>query len=194
MASLNQCNFIGNAADAPEVRTFQDGGKVANIRIAVSERYTDRSGQPQENTEWIPCVINGKLADVAERFITKGMSLFVSGKYKTRQWQDQSGNKHYSTEIAVLNFQILDKKPQAAAAAPQPQYPTAPQPQYATAPSIPQGQQAPGYVQPPVPPTYQAPPAPPAGGYPQPGQPGNTAYPPMSSPAYTTQNPDDMPF
>lgn len=189
MASLNQCNFIGNAADAPEVRTFQDGGKVANLRIAVSERYTDRNGQPQENTEWISCVISGKLADVAEKYITKGMSLFVTGKYKTRQWQDQSGNKHYATEIAVLNFQILDKRQQAQAPAqqgyqPSPAYAPAPHaqaPGYAPAPQYAQ-HPAPQYQQAPAPQYQQAPPMPPQG-MPQPPMP--TAPPPDSG---------DLPF
>ena len=188
MASLNQCNFIGNAADAPEVRTFNDGGKVANLRIAVSERYTDRNGQQQENTEWITCVINGKLADVAEKYITKGMSLFITGKYKTRQWQDQSGQKRYATEISVLNFQILDKRAQTVAPA-APQY-TVPQPP--VAPSYtPQPQQAPAY---PTPPQYGAPQPPQAPIPPQPGQPGNQQYPPMNSPAYSQPQVDDMPF
>lgn len=156
MASLNQCNFIANAADAPEVRTFNDGNKIATFRIAVSERFTDRNGEQKENTEWITCVCNNnKLADVAEKFIVKGSSLFVSGKYHTRQWQDQQGQKHYATEIVVMNFQLLGQKPQQQAA-PAPQYnqpapPPAPQrPAYQQAPPA-----APGYQQPqpPMPPT-----------------------------------------
>lgn len=126
MASLNQCNFIGNCADAPEVRAFGDGGKIANIRVAVTEKYTDRSGQPKENTEWIPCVIGGKLADVAERFITKGMPIFITGKFHTRQWQDQQGNKHYASEITVVNFQLLSRQQNAPQAAPQYAAPTPP--------------------------------------------------------------------
>ena len=111
MASLNNCNFIGNCAAAPETKVFGNGGKVANIRLAVTERYTDRNGDAQERTEWISVVFMGKLADTAERFVTKGSPLFVSGRLRTREWTDQSGNKRYSTEIVADNLQLLGKKP-----------------------------------------------------------------------------------
>lgn len=148
MAYLNQCNFIGNCADAPEIRTFTDGGKIATVRIAVTERFVDRSGQQKENTEWISCVFNGKLAETAEKYILKGSSIFVTGKYHTRNWQDQQGNKHYATEISVLGFQLLDKRQQQQPQqAPAPGYAPAPQsqaqPQYAPAPAPTQPQYSP---------------------------------------------------
>ena len=113
MASLNDCNFIGNVGAAPEMRTFDNGNKIASVRIAVTERYTDRNNQTQERTEWVPIVFNGKLADIAERLLTKGSSIFVSGKYHTREWTDQNGNKRYSTEITADNLQLLGKKPES---------------------------------------------------------------------------------
>ena len=152
MASLNQCNFIGNAADAPEVRTFQDGGKIATARIAVTERFTDRTGQPKENTEWVPVVFNGKLAEIAEKYITKGSCIYVSGKFHTRSWQDQQGGKHSASEISVQTLQLLDKRPQTA-------QPSAPQYNQPAPPPAPQYRQAPPQapVAPPAQPQYNQP-------------------------------------
>lgn len=103
--------FIGNCGADPEIRTFQDGGKIASTRIAVTERYTDRSGNQKESTEWIPVVFNGKNADIAEKYIRKGSSLYVSGKWHTREWTDRDGNKRTVTEIAVVQVQLLGPKP-----------------------------------------------------------------------------------
>ena len=186
MASLNQCNFIGNCADAPEVRTFQDGGKIATARIAVTERYTDRAGQPRENTEWVPVVFNGKLAEIAEKYVTKGSCIYVSGKFHTRSWQDQQGGKHSASEISVQALQLLDKRPQTQTqSAPAPQYnQPAPPPQYAQpappAPAFPPSASAP----------RQAPPAQPQ--YNQPAQPSQVQYGPGFPDGVT---PDaDLPF
>jgi single-strand DNA-binding protein len=161
MASLNKCIFIGNSGAAPEVRQFDNGNKVANVRIAVTERYTDRNNQPVENTEWIPLVFNGKLADIAAQYIQKGTSIYVEGKWKTRKWTDQSGVEHYSTEVRVDNMQLLSPRPQAQQPA-QPQAPAAP-PQYQQAP--------PRYNQPAPPPQPQYQQAPPAPQYAAPPQP-----------------------
>lgn len=165
MASLNLCQFIGHCGADPEVRTFDNGNKIATTRIAVSERFTDRNQQTQERTEWIGLVFNGKLADLAEKYIRKGSTIYVSGKWHNREWTDQGGNKRQSTELTVLTLQLLDKRetqPQAqqtyqqtyqqpapprqpSRPAPAPQAPPAPpqyapQPQYAPAP--PQGYQS----------------------------------------------------
>ena len=158
MASLNLCQFIGHCGADPEVRTFDNGNKIATTRIAVSERFTDRNQQQQERTEWIGLVFNGKLADLAEKYIRKGSTIYVSGKWHNREWQDQSGNKRTSTELSVLTLQLLDKRdaqPQA-----QPQAPA--QPAY--------HRQAPAQQAPIAPPQYQQPTPPPAPQYaPQPG-------------------------
>jgi len=113
MASLNDCNFIGNCAAAPEMRTFDNGNKIASVRIAVTERFTTRDGNTQERTEWVPIVFNGRLADTAERFLSKGTPVFVSGKYRTREWTDQNGGKRFSTEIHADNLQLLGKRPES---------------------------------------------------------------------------------
>ena len=202
MSALNLCQFIGNVGADPEIRTFQDGGRVANLRIAVTERFTRRDGQPGETTEWIPLVVNGKTVDVVANYVKKGTPIYVQGKFHTREWQDQSGNKRYATEVQVFSLQLLGQKPATAAPAQQaypPQGGYAQPPQgYVPAPGYPaappqQQYQQPGYTpqgQPAYPPQGGVPTPPPA---PQPGQPGNPAYPPMNDPAYTQPQPDDLP-
>lgn len=116
--SVNQCTFIGNVGKDPEIKTFPNGGKVANFSIAVSEKWKDRtSGEQKERTEWINIAVkNDGLVGVVERFIKKGSKLYVQGQFQTRKWQDQSGNDRYSTEIVVQGFtgkiEMLDGKPQ----------------------------------------------------------------------------------
>jgi len=115
--SLNQCNIIGNLGRDPEVRTFQNGGKVCNIAVAVSEKWKDKNtGERKEKTEWINIAVFGPLADIAERYLSKGSKVFVSGKFTTRKWQDQSGQDRYSSEIVLQGPQavltMLDSKGQ----------------------------------------------------------------------------------
>lgn len=104
MSSLNKVCLIGNLGADPETRTFQNGGKVCNLRIATSETWKDKnSGERQERTEWHTVAVFGDgLAGVAERFLKKGSKVYIEGKLQTRKWQDQSGNDRFSTEI-VLN-------------------------------------------------------------------------------------------
>jgi single-strand DNA-binding protein len=105
MASLNQCNFIGNLGKDPETRTMQSGNKVSNLSLAVSESWKDKAtGEKKEKTEWVRVTIFGALADIADRFLRKGSKVFVSGKLQTRKWQDQGGNDRYSTEIVLHGF------------------------------------------------------------------------------------------
>ena len=165
MASLNSVNLIGRVGKDPEVRNFEGGNKLATFTLATDESYTDRAGQRQEATEWHNIVLNGRLADIAEKYVRKGSMLYIGGKIKTRSWQDQQGQKHYQTEIVGLQLQLLDKRE----AQPQPQAPAqpayqapAPAPTY-QAPAPPQYQQpapAPQYAPPAQPPQY-----PPQGGY-----------------------------
>lgn len=117
MSSLNQCQFIGNLAADPEVRSFQNGNKVCNFRIAVTEKWKDKNGEQKERTEWVSAAIFSEgLIGVAERYLRKGSKVFISGKMATRKWQDQSGNDRYSTEIVLQGFDaklvLLDGKPQ----------------------------------------------------------------------------------
>ncbi|MXO89336.1 single-stranded DNA-binding protein [Pontixanthobacter aquaemixtae] len=104
--SLNKVMLIGNLGADPEVRSFQNGGKVCNLRIATSETWKDRnSGERQERTEWHTVAIFSEgLVNVAERYLRKGSKVFVEGQLQTRKWQDQSGNDRYSTEVVLRGF------------------------------------------------------------------------------------------
>lgn len=101
--SLNKVMLIGNLGADPEVRTFQNGGKVCNLRIATSETWKDRNtGERQEKTEWhTVAIFNEGLAGVAERYLKKGSKVYLEGQLQTRKWQDQNGNDRYSTEVVL---------------------------------------------------------------------------------------------
>jgi single-strand DNA-binding protein len=104
--SLNKVMIIGNLGADPEIRSFQNGGKVANLRIATSETWKDRNtGERQERTEWHTVAIFSEgLVNVVENYLKKGSKVFVEGKLQTRKWQDQQGNDRYSTEIVLRGF------------------------------------------------------------------------------------------
>lgn len=98
---LNSCEFIGNLGADPEIRSFQSGGRVCNLRLAVTEKWK-KDGEAQERTEWITIAIfTDGLVGVAERYLRKGSKLYVRGQWRTRKWQDQSGNDRYSTECVL---------------------------------------------------------------------------------------------
>lgn len=101
--SLNKVMLIGNLGADPEIRTFNNGGKVANLRIATSEQWKDRqTGERKEKTEWHTVAIFSEgLVSVVERYLKKGSKVFVEGKLQTRKWQDQNGQDRYSTEIVI---------------------------------------------------------------------------------------------
>lgn len=101
--SVNKCIILGNLGADPEVRSFQNGGKVCNLRIATSESWKDRNtGERQERTEWHTVAIFSEgLAGVAERFLKKGSKVYLEGQLRTRKWQDQSGQDRYSTEVVL---------------------------------------------------------------------------------------------
>lgn len=103
MASVNKVILIGNLGQDPEVKSFQNGGRIANLRIATSESWKDKqTGERKERTEWHSVVIQGDgLIGVVERFLRKGSKVYIEGKLQTRKWQDQSGGDRYSTEIVV---------------------------------------------------------------------------------------------
>lgn len=101
---LNQCQFIGNLGRDPEVRTFQNGGKVCNLRLACTEKWK-KDGERFERTEWVSVsIFSDGLVKVAESYLRKGSKIYVSGKMQTRKYQDQSGNDRYSTEIVLQGF------------------------------------------------------------------------------------------
>jgi len=104
--SLNRVQLIGHLGADPEVRSFQGGGKVAQLRLATSESWTDKqSGERKSKTEWHTVqIFNEGLIGVIEKYTRKGSKIFVEGQLRTRKWQDQSGNDRYSTEICIANF------------------------------------------------------------------------------------------
>lgn len=103
--SLNKVMLIGNLGADPEVRSFQNGGRVCNLRIATTENWKDRDGQRQERTEWHSVAIfSDGLINVCENYLKKGSKVFVEGQLQTRKWQDQSGNDRYSTEVVLRGF------------------------------------------------------------------------------------------
>jgi single-strand DNA-binding protein len=104
--SVNRVIIVGNLGRDPESRSFQNGGKVVELRIATSESWKDRqSGEKKEKTEWHTVkVFNEGLANVAERFLRKGSKVYIEGSLVTRKWQDQQGNDRYSTEITLQGF------------------------------------------------------------------------------------------
>jgi single-strand DNA-binding protein len=101
--SVNKVILVGNLGADPEVKSFQNGGKVCNLRIATSESWKDRmSGERKERTEWHSVSIFSEgLAGVAERFLRKGSKVYLEGQLRTRKWQDQSGNDRYTTEVVL---------------------------------------------------------------------------------------------
>ena len=113
---LNRCEFIGNLGADPEIRSLQNGDKVANLRLACTERWKSKDGEQRERTEWITVVVWGALSGVAERYLRKGSKVYVAGKWTTRKWTDQSGQDRYSTECVLQGFDaklvMLDGKPQ----------------------------------------------------------------------------------
>jgi len=104
--SLNKVTLIGNLGADPEVRSFNNGGKVCNLRIATSERWRDKNtGENREKTEWHSVAIFSEgLIRVCEQYLRKGSSIYIEGKLQTRKWQDQSGNDRYSTEVVLQGF------------------------------------------------------------------------------------------
>lgn len=101
--SVNKVILIGNLGADPEVKSFQNGGRIANLRIATSENWKDKAtGEKKERTEWHTVVLNSDgLVGVAERYLRKGSKIYIEGQLRTRKWQDASGNDRYSTEVSV---------------------------------------------------------------------------------------------
>ncbi|WP_282047945.1 single-stranded DNA-binding protein [Sulfitobacter mediterraneus] len=104
--SVNKVILIGNLGRDPEVRSFQNGGKVCNLRIATSETWKDRNtGERKEKTEWHSVAIFQEgLVRIAEQYLRKGSKVYIEGQLQTRKWQDQSGNDRYSTEVVLQGF------------------------------------------------------------------------------------------
>jgi len=106
MAGVNKVILVGNLGQDPQSRSFQNGGKVVELRIATSETWKDRAtGERKERTEWHTVkIFNEGLANTAERFLRKGSKVYIEGALQTRKWQDQNGQDRYSTEIVLQGF------------------------------------------------------------------------------------------
>lgn len=110
MAGVNKVILVGNLGRDPEVRYLEGGTAVANFSLATSEAYKDKQGRRVEHTEWHNIVVWRGLAEVTEKYLKKGMQVYVEGKLRTRSWDDKDGNKKYTTEIVADSMTILTRK------------------------------------------------------------------------------------
>lgn len=110
MAGVNKVILIGNLGKDPEVRHLEGGTAVANFTLATSEAYKDKNGQRVEQTEWHNIVVWRALAEVAEKYLKKGSTIYLEGKIRTRSWEDKDKVKRYTTEIVADTFTMLGKK------------------------------------------------------------------------------------
>lgn len=108
--SVNLAILVGNVGQNPDIKVFDGGTKKATFTLATSEKYKDRNGEVHENTQWHNIVCWRATADVVERFVKKGTQVYIQGKITTRSWEDQNGQKRYTTEIEVANLQLLGGK------------------------------------------------------------------------------------
>lgn len=124
---INKVILLGNVGAEPEFRALDGGKKVARIRVATTERYTDQQGNKQEQTEWHSVTLWGGLADVVDKYVHKGSQVYIEGKIRTREWTDKDNQKRYTTEIMANDMKLLGRPkdandaPQAVAPAPAPQ-------------------------------------------------------------------------
>jgi len=105
--SVNKVILVGNVGADPEVRYIESNTPVCNLRIATSESYKNRNGEKVTNTEWHTVVLWRGLAEIAEKYVKKGMQLYIEGKIRTRSWDDKDGNKRYITEIVARDVRFL---------------------------------------------------------------------------------------
>lgn len=119
MAGINKVILVGNLGKDPEVRYLEGGTAVANFSIATSETFKDRnSGERKTSTEWHNVVVWRGLAEISEKYLKKGMQVYIEGKLRTRQWQDKDGVTRYTTEVVADNLQMLGRKDDNTSSAP----------------------------------------------------------------------------
>lgn len=111
MAGVNKVILIGNLGKDPEVRHLDSGVAVANITLATTENYKNKEGERVSQTEWHDIVLWRGLAEIAEKYLTKGSRIYIEGKIRTRKWEDKEGNNRYRTEIMADNMTMLGGKP-----------------------------------------------------------------------------------
>ncbi len=111
MASVNKVILVGNLGRDPEVRTFPNGDRVANVTLATTDRWKDKqTNEMREATEWHRIVFNYRLAEIAEQYLRKGSQIYVEGSLRTRKWTDKDGFEKYTTEIRADNLQMLGSR------------------------------------------------------------------------------------
>ncbi len=110
MASVNKVILIGNLGRDPEIRYMPSGDAVANLRIATTDKFKDRSGEQQEVTEWHSVAFFGRQAEICGQYLKKGSQVYVEGSLRTRKWQDKDGNDRYTTEIRGDRMQMLGSR------------------------------------------------------------------------------------
>jgi single-strand DNA-binding protein len=109
--TLNKVMIIGNAGKDPEIRHLDNGVSVVTLPVATTERYRDRNGETKEQTEWHNVVFWRQLAEFTEKYVKKGSQLYIEGRLRTRNYEDQSGSKKYITEIIAETIRLLGKRP-----------------------------------------------------------------------------------
>lgn len=115
MAGINKVIIVGHLGNDPEMRSMPNGEAVANISVATSEAWTDKNtGERREVTEWHRIVFYRKLAEICGQYLKKGAQVYIEGRLRTRKWQDQNGQDHYTTEIQGDVMQMLGTRPQSA--------------------------------------------------------------------------------
>jgi single-strand DNA-binding protein len=107
MSGVNKVIIVGRLGADPEVKTISSGQTVCNLSVATSENWTDRDGQKQERTEWHRIVVWGRMAEVCGQHLSKGRQVYLEGRLQTRSWEDQQGQKRYTTEIVATTVQFL---------------------------------------------------------------------------------------
>lgn len=113
---VNKVILVGNLGKDPETKFMPSGGAVTNITLATSETWKDKqTGQPQERTEWTRVVAFNRLAEIMGEYLRKGSKIYVEGSLRTRQWQDQSGQTRYTTEVVAKEMQMLGSNPNSGA-------------------------------------------------------------------------------
>ncbi len=110
MAGVNKVIIVGNVGRDPEVRQTKSGEHVCTFSVATSERWKDKSGEPQEKTEWHRVVAWARLAEICGEYLRKGKQVYVEGRLQTREWEDKEGNKRYTTEIVANTMQMLGRR------------------------------------------------------------------------------------
>lgn len=118
MSSLNKAMIIGRLGSDPDVRYTQSNTAVATMSVATTERYKDRNGELQENTEWHRVVAWSRLAEICQQYLKKGSLVYFEGPIQTREWEDKDGQKRYTTEIKALSMQMLDSKGDSGGSSP----------------------------------------------------------------------------